>query len=175
MNTPFDHIKGHITVNGRIYSAKEVIRGLLEQGISITESTEGMKIGFKQLTPLTSSSHDFTQGNEISECPFLPYMNKVALYLENITSRLESNEFQPSSQFKSQMDFTQSGKANSSAFSPFDTSSFQSETKTNQEKEKFFSSGGSFLDKHHKCSTCGAIIPQNAFFCNKCGNHVRSG
>ncbi len=175
MNTPFDHIKGHITVNGRTYSAKEVIRGLLEQGISITESAEGMKIGFKQLTPLTSSSNEFIQGKEISECPFLPYMSKVALYLENITSRLESNEFRSSSQFKSQLDFARPDKPTSSAFSPFETSSFQSETKTNQEKEKFFSSEGTFLDKHHKCSACGAIIPQNAFFCNKCGNHVRSG
>ena len=79
MNTPFDHIKGRITVNGRTYSAKEVIRGLLEQGISITESAEGMKIGFKQFTPLTSSSQEFAQVNESSNCPFLPYMNQVTV------------------------------------------------------------------------------------------------
>jgi hypothetical protein len=175
MNNPFDHIKGHITVNGRTYSAKEVIRGLLEQGISITESAEGMKIGFKQFSPITASSQDFTQGNEISECPFIPYMDKVTLYLENITSRLESNEYRSPSQFKSQLDFSQSDKPSSSAFSPFDTSSFQSDAKTNQEKEKFFSSGTSYLDKHQKCSACGATLSQNAFFCNKCGNHVRSG
>ena len=134
-----------------------------------------MKIGFKQFTPLTSSSQEFTHENDISECPFIPYMNKMTLYLENITSRLESAELRSSSQFESQSDFMQPDKPSSSAFSPFEASSFQTETKTNQEKDKFFSSGGSFLDKHQKCSACGATLPQNAFFCNKCGNHVRKG
>lgn len=175
MNNPFDNVKGQILINGRVYSAKEVIRGLLEQGISITESTEGMSIGFKQFEPITSSSEEFTQSNDILECPFVPYMSKVTSYLEEITSRLNSQDHRSSPLSKSQLDLFQQDKPKLSSFSPFNTPSFPSEKKKNSGQENFFSSGGGFLDKHQKCSSCGTALPQNAFFCNKCGNHVRSG
>ena len=175
LNSLFNNINGNITVNGRTYSAKEVIRGLLEQGISVTESTEGLKIGFKQFAPLSSSSQEIRQGDDIAECPFIPYMNKVTIYLENIASRFEPNVFQSTSQPKSHLNFSEPNKNNPSSFSPFAASSFQPEMEKNQEKEKIFSSGSTFLDKHRKCSACGAALPKNAFFCNKCGNHARSG
>ncbi len=175
MNNPFDNIKGQILVNGRVYSAKEVIRGLLEQGISITETAEGMTIGLKQFEPTTSSSHEFTQSNDLLECPFVPHMSKVNSYLEEITSRLDSQDSRSSSPSKSQLNLSQQDKPTSSSFSPFNTTSFHTEKKKNSEKENFFSPGGGFLDKHQKCSSCGTALPQNAFFCNKCGNHVRSG
>ena len=175
MNNPFENIKGQILVNGRVYSAKEVIRGLLEQGISITESAEGMTIGFKQFEPTTSSSQEFTQSNNLLECPFVPYMSKVNLYLEEITSRLDSQDFRSSPTSKSQLNLFQQDQPKSSSFSPFSNPSFTTEKKKNSEKENFFSSGGGFLDKNQKCSSCGTALPQNAFFCNKCGNHVRSG
>ncbi|MHA2304610.1 MAG: hypothetical protein ACXACU_04390 [Candidatus Hodarchaeales archaeon] len=175
MNNPFENIKGQIMVNGRVYSAKEVIRGLLEQGISITESAEGMTIGFKQFEPVSSASQNLTQENNPFECPFVPYMSKVNSYLEDISSRLNSQEHRPSPPSNSQSSLYQKDKSNSSTFSPFNVSSIQSEKKKSSDKENFFSSGGGFLDKHQKCSSCGTALPQNAFFCNKCGNHVRSG
>ncbi len=175
MNSSFNNINGHITVNGRTYSAKEVIRGLLEQGISVTESAEGLKIGFKEFVPLSSSAQEIRQGDDITECPFIPYMNKVTIYLENIASRFEPNAFQSPPQPKSYSDFSESNKNNPSSFSPFAASHFQPEMEKNQEKEKIFLSGSALLDKHRKCSACGATLPKNAFFCNKCGNHARSG
>ena len=56
MNNSYDQISGQIIIKGRVYSAKEVIRGLLEQGIAITESQEGLKIGFKHILPQSMSS-----------------------------------------------------------------------------------------------------------------------
>jgi hypothetical protein len=48
---PLEHISGMIVIKGRSYSSKEVIRGLLELGINITENAEGLKIGFKHFPP----------------------------------------------------------------------------------------------------------------------------
>lgn len=174
MNNPFDQISGQIVIKGRVYSAKEVIRGLLEQGIAITESSEGLKIGFKLISPQSTTSQLSLEGNEVANCPFVPYMSQITTQLDDLTTRL-NHEDKDAGISPSRSSFTSSIPENPtpSSFSPFDTSSFQ--LNKEKEKEKFFSSSGSFFDNHHKCPSCGATIPQNAFFCNKCGNHVRSG
>lgn len=174
MNNPFDQISGQIIVKGRVYSAKEVIRGLLEQGIAITESSEGLKIGFKLFSPQSTSSQTTLEGNGVTSCPFIPYMSQIATQLDDLMSRInlqpKEGDVSPSrSSFSSFLP----EPPTSTTFSPFDTSSFQS--KKEKEKEKFFSSSSNLFDNRKKCPSCGAIISQNAFFCNKCGNHVRSG
>ncbi|MFX0122528.1 MAG: zinc ribbon domain-containing protein [Candidatus Hodarchaeota archaeon] len=174
MNNPFDQISGQIIIKGRAYSAKEVIRGLLEQGIAITEGSEGLKIGFKLFSP-ESTSHQYTfEGNTVTSCPFLPYMSQITTQLEDLTARL-NNQQDTSRISPSNSSFPSSKPENSAppSFSPFNTSFFQSNEE--EEKDQFFSASKSFYENRQKCPSCGATIPQNAFFCNKCGNHVRSG
>jgi hypothetical protein len=178
MNNPFDYISGQIIIKGRAYSAKEVIRGLLEQGIAITENEDGLKIGFKHFQPLSNSEQILEENNSL-KCPFIPYISQITTRLDELSasislsanSSLNSAPSQQFSQSRNAAPSNSSSSPHSSFFSPFDNPSFQS-SKQN-DKEKFFSS--SFLDKHDKCSSCGATLPQNAFFCNKCGSHVRSG
>jgi ribosomal protein L40E len=175
MNNPFDQISGQIIIKGRAYSAKEVIRGLLEQGIAITEGSEGLKIGFKLFSPESISYQNTTlEGNSVPNCPFIPYMSQITSQLEELTARLNNQhnteEISPSdSAFPS----AKAEDPPSSAFSPFNTSFFQS--RNEEEKDQFFSASNNFFENRQKCPSCGATIPQNAFFCNKCGKHVRSG
>jgi len=176
MNNPFDQISGQIIIKGRAYSAKEVIRGLLEQGIAITEGSEGLKIGFKHFSPESTSHQTTFERNSVPNCPFIPYMSQITTQLEDLTARLNNQhideDFSQSSSF-------QSSKAEDPApspFSPFNTSFFHSNhSKDEEEKDQFFSTSNSFYENRQKCPSCGAIIPKNAFFCNKCGKHVRSG
>lgn len=171
MNNPFDQISGQINIKGRVYSAKEVIRGLLEQGIAITESSEGLKIGFKLFSPQSASSNAISTINDSSACPFLPYMSQISARLDNLTTRLDSEneaDFSPSK-------FSSSPVENlaSSPFSPRNNPSLMPDQR--EEREKFFSSTDNLVENHQKCSSCAATLPQNAFFCNKCGKHARSG
>lgn len=170
MNNPFDHISGHIQIKGRAYSAKEVIRGLLEQGIAITESSEGLKIGFK-LFPPQSPSQQALEENSVKGCPFISHISQITSRLDDISTRInpQANNASNNHFFSS----TTSKSPSSFSFSPFSEQSFQSDHR--KEKEKFFSSSESFLENRQKCSSCGASLPQNAFFCNKCGSNVRSG
>ncbi len=174
MNNPFDQISGQIIIKGRVYSAKEVIRGLLEQGIAITESSEGLKIGFKVFSPQSTSSNTVLEEDGVINCPFIPYMSQITTRLNDLSTLLNLSHndagFSPS---KSSITSSMPEDPPLSSFSPFNTSSFQSDEE--KEKEKFFSSNSSFFDNRRKCPSCGASISQNAFFCNKCGNHVRSG
>ena len=59
MNQPLDQVSGNVLIRGRAYSAKEVIRGLLEQGITINEKPEGLRIGVKLISPKSHSSGFF--------------------------------------------------------------------------------------------------------------------
>ena len=174
MNNPFDQISGQIIIKGRVYSAQEVIRGLLEQGIAITESAEGLKIGFKLFPPQSTYSQTPIEENGIPDCPFLPYMSQITSRLDDLSTRLnlENNEAAVN---PSRSSFTPSISEDPtpSPFSPFGNSSFVSNKE--EENEKTLSSNSNFFDNRRKCPSCGALIPQNAFFCNKCGNHVRSG
>lgn len=174
MNNPFDQISGQIIIKGRVYSAKEVIRGLLEQGIAITEGSEGLKIGFKLFPPESTSHQNAFEGNAVTSCPFIPYMSQITTQLEDLTGRL-NKEHNNSDISPSNSSFPSSKPENPtpSSFSPFNTSYFQSNDE--EEKDQFFSASNSFYENRQKCPSCGATIPQNAFFCNKCGNHVRSG
>ena len=176
MNNPFDQISGQIIIKGRVYSAKEVIRGLLEQGIAITESSDGLKIGFKHFSPESTTHQTTFEGNSVPNCPFIPYMSQITTQLEDLTARLNNQhtdeDFSPPSTFPS----SETENPAPSTFSPFNTSFFHSnQSKDEEEKDQFFSASSSFYENRQKCPSCGAIIPQNAFFCNKCGKHVRSG
>ena len=170
MNNPFDHISGQIMIKGRVYSAKEVIRGLLEQGIAITESSEGLKIGFKLFLP-QSTSQQALEENSVNGCPFISHMSQIASRLDDLSTRFDSQANNASGNYLSSSNSSKS--PSSPSFSPFSDQSFQTDHR--KEKEKFFSSADSFLDNHQKCSSCGTSLPQNAFFCNKCGSNVRSG
>jgi hypothetical protein len=170
MNNPFDHISGQIRIKGRSYSAKEVIRGLLEQGINITESSEGLKIGFKHFSPL-SPSRQILEENNTTGCPFMSSISDLTARIDEISSRLDSQPHKSTA--GPPFDLSPPKSPSSSPFSPFNNQTFQSSSR--KEQEKFLGSGSSLLDKHQKCSSCGAILPQNAFFCNKCGSHTRSG
>ena len=178
MNNPFDQISGQIIIKGRVYSAKEVIRGLLEQGIAITEGSEGLKIGFKLFSPESTSHQNTFEGNTVTSCPFIPYMSQITTQLEDLTDRLNNqNTNDGISPSNSSIPSSKPENPTPSAFSPFNTSFVQSNDEEEKEKEKdqFFSASNSFYENRQKCPSCGATIPQNAFFCNKCGNHVRSG
>ncbi|MHA2244826.1 MAG: zinc ribbon domain-containing protein [Candidatus Hodarchaeales archaeon] len=174
MNNPFDQISGQIIIKGRVYSAKEVIRGLLEQGIAITESSEGLKIGFKLISPQSTTSQISLEGNEGTNCPFIPYMSQITTQLDDLQTRLNlQNNNVGISPSRSTFTSPVPEDPTPPPFSPFNTSSFQSDNE--KEKEKLFGANNSFFENRQKCPSCGATIPQNAFFCNKCGNHVRSG
>ncbi|PWI49418.1 hypothetical protein CEE45_01090 [Candidatus Heimdallarchaeota archaeon B3_Heim] len=172
MNQPLDQISGRILIRGRSYSAKEVIRGLLEQGIAINEKTEGLRIGFKLISPESSSitpSMDIGQG---ISCPFIPIMSQISDKLDHLTGRVDFAEERASTPEQSFFD-PPADDSSAAAFSPFSSSPFT--TKNENEKEPVFSSTPSYMDNKRKCSSCGSTLPGNAFFCNKCGNHVRSG
>ncbi len=176
MNQPLDQVSGRILIRGRSYSAKEVIRGLLEQGIAINEKTEGLRIGFKLISPESfSSSSSPINAIESSSCPFLPLMSQLNEKINILTDSLNSNEnMSPNSSFTDNPLFNSSSEdPPPSTFSPFSNNPF--EPPDDEEKESPFSSTNSFMDKNRKCSSCGSILPSNAFFCNKCGSHVRSG
>ncbi len=167
MNNPLDQIRGQVIIKGRGYSAKEIIRGLLEQGIAITESNDGLKIGFK-LIPPENNTIDIGGGIESAICPLIDSIGKINAQLNDLTARLEVQ--QTKSQFANNFEFKPT-PSTSSTFSPFKAASLAAFS----EKEKFFSNETNFMDTRKKCPSCGASLPTNAFFCNKCGNHVRSG
>jgi len=174
MNQPLDKVSGSILVRGRAYSAKEVIRGLLEQGITINEKPEGLRIGFKLISPNSHSSNPSMNIPGYEGCPFIPIMSQITDKLNslsdqiNLTDRVSDPPKTEESSFHAHND-----DPTASAFSPFSTNPFQSTSE--KEKETGFSSNGSYMDNKRKCSSCGSTLPSNAFFCNKCGNHIRSG
>ncbi len=172
MNQPLDQVSGRILIRGRSYSAKEVIRGLLEQGIAINEKTEGLRIGFKLISPESSSitpSMDIGQG---ISCPFIPIMSQISDKLNHLAGRVDFAEESASTPEQSFFD-PPDDDSSAAAFSPF--SSSPENAKNENEKESVFSSTPSYMDNKRKCSSCGSTLPSNAFFCNKCGSHVRSG
>ena len=77
MDQPLDQVSGSIFIRGRAYSAKEIIRGLLEQGIAINEKSEGLRIGFKLISPESYSARSTMGANSALGCPFVPYMNQI--------------------------------------------------------------------------------------------------
>jgi len=175
MNSSFDHISGQIIIRGRAYSAKEIIRGLLEQGIAITENSDGLKIGFKSFSPEHILMQSETGENNFNNCPFMPFMSQITTRIDDLTKKIENQI--PTSPSSMDTILRSSGidtpkESSFSKFSPFSDSAFRSSN--DQEKEKFFNSGKSFLSRQ-KCPSCGTSIPQNAIFCNKCGSHIRSG
>jgi hypothetical protein len=175
MNQPLDQISGRILIRGRSYSAKEVIRGLLEQGIAINEKKEGLRIGFKLISPESSSVSPSMDINQGTTCPFLPLMSQISDKIDSLASRVDFAEESVSTPPNPQSSFFDSSLDDSSppTFSPFSSSPFS--VKNEDEKEPVFSSSPSYMDNKRKCSSCGATLPGNAFFCNKCGSHVRSG
>ena len=175
MNQPLDQVTGRILIRGRAYSAKEVIRGLLEQGIAINEKTEGLRIGFKLISPESSAispSMDMGQG---ATCPFLPLMSQISDKIDSLASRVDFEEERVSTPPSLEPSYYEPPLEESSApaFSPFSSGPFS--VKSENEKEPVFSSTPSYMDNKRKCSSCGSTLPGNAFFCNKCGSHVRSG
>ncbi|MHA2341893.1 MAG: hypothetical protein ACXADW_08440 [Candidatus Hodarchaeales archaeon] len=157
MNQPLDKVSGNVLIRGRAYSAKEVIRGLLEQGITINEKPEGLRIGFKLISPKSHSS------DSSMNLPGYEGTDQI-----NLADRVPNPPRNDEPIFNMRSD-----DQSASAFSPFNTNPFQSENE--KEKENDFSSSGSYMDNKRKCSSCGSTLPVNAFFCNKCGKHARSG
>lgn len=174
MNQPLDQVSGSILIRGRAYSAKEVIRGLLEQGITINEKPEGLRIGFKLISPDSRSSQTSMNSAGFEGCPFVPYMSQITEKLNRLSDQINLAE-NTSDHPRTEESFSTMPKDDSaeSAFSPFSNNPFQSEDEKDRGTE--FSSSGSYMDNKRKCSSCGSTLPGNAFFCNKCGKHARSG
>jgi hypothetical protein len=174
MNQPLDQVSGSILIRGRAYSAKEVIRGLLEQGITINEKPEGLRIGFKLISPSSHSSNPSMNINGNEGCPFIPYMSQITEKLNRLSDQINSAD-RISDPPRTEESFfnTHNDDPPASTFSPFSTNPFQSDNE--KEKEAEFSSNSSYMDNKRKCSSCGSTLPSNAFFCNKCGKHARSG
>ncbi len=175
MNQPLDQVSGRILIRGRSYSAKEVIRGLLEQGIAINEKTEGLRIGFKLISPESTSIPNSVDIGQGVTCPFLPIMSQISDKLDNLANRVDFAEERGTTSSPPDHSFfdTPSEESSTPSFSPFSSSPFSN--KVENEKEPVFSSSPSYMDNKRKCSSCGSTLPGNAFFCNKCGSHVRSG
>ena len=173
MNQPLDQVSGSIVIRGRSYSAKEIIRGLLEQGIAINEKSEGLRIGFKLISPESYSTQPPMGASSTVGCPFMPYMNQITEKL-NALNDLINPAHNYTSTSSSDSSFTQSPSDEPSPpFSPFSANPF---TSKNDHEEIFGSSSkDKYSDDDRKCSSCGSILPGNAFFCNKCGSHIRSG
>ncbi len=174
MNQPLDQVSGSILIHGRAYSAKEVIRGLLEQGITINEKPEGLRIGFKLISPNSHSSNPSMNIPGYEGCPFIPIMSQITDKLNRLSDQinLADHVSDPPRTEESFLDMPNDNPP-ASAFSPFNNNPFQSESE--KEKDTGFSSSGSYMDNKRKCSSCGSTLPSNAFFCNKCGKHARSG
>ena len=174
MNQPLDQVSGSILIRGRAYSAKEVIRGLLEQGITINEKPEGLRIGFKLISPDSHSSSTSMNSAGFEGCPFIPYMSQITEKLNRLSDQinLADNVSNPPRTEESFFNMSNDDPTES-AFSPFSNNPFQSESE--KERDTEFSASGSYMDNKRKCSSCGSTLPSNAFFCNKCGKHARSG
>ncbi|MHA1974364.1 MAG: zinc ribbon domain-containing protein [Candidatus Hodarchaeales archaeon] len=175
MNSAFNHISGQIIIKGRAYSAKDIIRGLLEQGIAITESPEGLKIGLKLFTPERVNNTVDTGNATLSGCPFSSFMSTISNRLDDLSRMIEKENIKGkvNDSYSFNSPFSEEMKENTfNKFSPFGNNTFK--PSSDQDKENFFSSSRSFLGRQ-KCPACGAPIPQNAIFCNKCGSHIRSG
>ncbi len=174
MNQPLDQVSGNLLIRGRAYSAKEVIRGLLEQGITINEKPEGLRIGFKLISPKSHSSDPSMSLPGYEGCPFIPIMSQITEKLNSLSNQINLVDRVPNPPRNDDSIFNmRNNDPPESAFSPFSTNPFQSENE--KEKETDFSSSGSYMDNKRKCSSCGSTLPVNAFFCNKCGKHARSG
>ncbi|MCK4848263.1 MAG: zinc ribbon domain-containing protein [Candidatus Heimdallarchaeota archaeon] len=174
MNQPLDQVSGSILIRGRAYSAKEVIRGLLEQGIMIKDKPEGLKIGFTLISPDSHSSDPSMNLPGYEGCPFIPIMSKITDKLNRLSDQINLADRVPDPPRAEESSFhARNDDPPTSAFSPFSNNPFQSESE--KERDTDFSSGSSYMDNKRKCSSCGSTLPSNAFFCNKCGNHVRSG
>ena len=174
MNQPLDQVSGSILIRGRAYSAKEVIRGLLEQGITINEKPEGLRIGFKLISPTSHSINPTMDPGSFSGCPFIPYMSQITEKLNKLTDQINMADSTSNSSMSGESFFSsQQVDPQEPPFSPFSNNPFQSESE--KEKDPGFSSNTSYMDNKRKCSSCGATLPNNAFFCNKCGKHARSG
>ena len=174
MNQPLDQVSGSLLIRGRAYSAKEVIRGLLEQGITINEKPEGLRIGFKLISPDSNSPDPSMSLPGYEGCPFIPIMSQITDKLNRLSDQINLGDRVPNPPRTDESIFNiQNNDPPASAFSPFSTNPFQSEN--DKEKETEFSSGGSYMDNKPKCSSCGSTLLMNAFYCNKCGKHARSG
>ena len=174
MNQPLDQVSGNVLIRGRAYSAKEVIRGLLEQGITINEKPEGLRIGVKLISPKSHSSDSSMNLPGYEGCPFIPIMSQITDKLNSLTDQINLADRVPNPPRNDESIFNmQNDDQSAPAFSPFSTNPFQSENE--KEKDNDFSSSGSYMDNKRKCSSCGSTLPVNAFFCNKCGKHARSG
>lgn len=172
MNQPLDQVSGSILIRGRSYSAKEIIRGLLEQGITINEKSEGLRIGFKLISPESFSSNPAMNTNNNGGCPFVPYMNQITEKLNSLSEQINPSPSRSSESSSSSSPFSNpSSDEPPVPFSPFRNDPFPHQSET----DDVFSSGNSYSDDNKKCSSCGSILPANAFFCNKCGSHIRSG
>ncbi|MHA1214028.1 MAG: zinc ribbon domain-containing protein [Candidatus Hodarchaeales archaeon] len=175
MNSAFNHISGQIIIKGRAYSAKDIIRGLLEQGIAITESPEGLKIGLKLFTPEPINNAADMGNSALSGCPFTTFMSTISNRLDDLSRMIERENIRtkPASNFAFDSPLNEDIKEPTfNKFSPFGNNTFK--PSSDQDKDNFFSPARSFLGRQ-KCPACGAPIPQNAIFCNKCGSHIRSG
>ena len=172
MNQPLDQVSGSILIRGRSYSAKEIIRGLLEQGIAINDKSEGLRIGFKLISPESNSNHSTMGASNTTGCPFIPHMNQITEKLNILTNLINPSNSRSSDSSSSDPPFSHPPSDDSPPpFSPFSAKPF---SPTN-DPEEIFSSGTTHSDDNRKCSSCGSILPTNAFFCNKCGSHIRSG
>ena len=171
MKQPLDQVSGSIFIRGRSYSAKEIIRGLLEQGIAINEKSEGLRIGFKLISPESYSNQPPMGAGSIVGCPFIPHMNQITEKL-NALNDIINPAHNPTSNSSSDSPFSQSPSDEPSPpFSPFSANPFPSKS----DHEEMFGTRDKYSDEDRKCSSCGSILPGNAFFCNKCGSHIRSG
>ena len=155
MPQPLDQVSGSILIRGRAYSAKEVIRGLLEQGITINEKPEGLRIGFKLISPNSHSTNPTMNPGGFEGCPFIPYMSQITEKLNRLSDQINFNDRVSDPPLTEESFFSaRNDDPQESAFSPFSNNPFQSESE--KEKEPGFSSSASYMDNKRKCSSCGS-------------------
>ncbi len=159
MSEQLNRVSGQIAVLNRTYSAKDIVMALLEQGITVHETPEGLRIGLKvikqQLGEISTHS-----ANSITSS--LESMNSK---ITELTRKIESLEQKEAPRTADVFSNPALNKPKRNA-SPFNEPTDDIST--------YLRSSPNFLDDRKRCSVCGSMLPKKAFFCVKCGTSIRS-
>ena len=161
MTEPLSQVSGHIRIGDKDYAARDVLMALLEQGITVYETNEGLRIGIKivQPKPIDSMTLD-------TACPAMKSYSLINHKLQELSKRVEELETNRLTSPPPSRDFRP--KVND----PYQL--FPPRSKRSDNLSSFLKKTPTYLDDRKRCSVCGATLQKDAFFCVKCGTSVRS-
>lgn len=160
MSEQLNHVSGQITVLNRTYSAKDVVMALLEQGITVHETPDGLRIGLKVIRQQLGNNSSLSSSCPISSS--LETMNNQISELTRKIEKLEKKEAQSTADI-----FTKPVQNTTKR-------SIDSYGENSDDISTYLRNAPNYLDDRTRCSVCGSMLPKKAFFCIKCGTSIRS-